>query len=172
LKRALWFVAGLFGALVLHLVLLRLFPEALRYVDLFLVVLVLNALGGSSLSGMFGGMAAGLVADTVAGTFYGLYGVVGTALGYTVARASQMLTVQSRRIVTLIIVLAAAVQQLMVAGLLFMVTGEAEVPDPFWMMVKSLVCGAFGITLIWLGRILRRRFIRARSSRVSKVRFS
>ena len=170
MKRVLSFLAGLFAALILHLVALRLSPEVLRYVDLFVVVLVLNALGGSSLSGMLGGFLVGLVADTVSGTFYGLHGVVGTVLGYSVARAAQMLTVQSRRIVWLIIVLAAALQQLLVAGLLFLVTGVPEVPEPFWMMVKSLVCGTLGIALMWLGRVARRRFLRARSSRVSKVR--
>ena len=92
MKRILWFLAGLFGALILHLVVLRVFPEALRFFDVFVVVLVLNALGGSSLSGMLGGLLVGLVADTVAGTFYGLHGVVGTALGYGVARSAQMLT--------------------------------------------------------------------------------
>lgn len=169
-SRGLRLVGALLAALIFHVIGVRLYPDFSQVVSLFLVVLVINALSGDTLLGMLGGMLAGLVEDTVTGSYFGLYGLVGTVLGYGVSRAAQMLSVQSRGIVTLMIVFAAALQQLLIFGLLVLLSQEPPVPQPLWLMIKSIDCGLLGIVLLALGKELERRTSRRQGSRVGRVR--
>ena len=79
--RHLKFTGGLLVALAVHLIGVQIYPNFSIAFDVFLVVLVFNALDGNLLAGMLGGLAAGLLADGVTGGLFGLFGVVDTIVG-------------------------------------------------------------------------------------------
>ena len=87
--RSLRFGAALASAVLVQVVGLHLAPWFFLGVDLFLVLLIFNALDGESLAGMLGGCVAGLVTDAITGGPFGLYGMVNTLLGYVTAYAGQ-----------------------------------------------------------------------------------
>ena len=83
--RFLKFVAALAAAALLHFAGARLVPNFSLAVDLFLLVVALEARHGSPLAGMFAGLAAGLLADGLSGGPYGMYGFANTAVGFGIA---------------------------------------------------------------------------------------
>ena len=84
--RSIRFAAGLVLAVLAYAGAVRVMPGLAQAVDPFLVVAVLNALGGSSLAGFAGGLASGLVQDALTGGLFGLYGFANTLIGYAAAR--------------------------------------------------------------------------------------
>jgi len=167
--RALRFLLVLSVVLVVHLVAVRLQPSFPRVVDLFLVLIVANALDGNSLSGLLGGAAAGLVEDAVGGAYYGLHGIGGAVVGYAVARATQQLEVQQTSMVILVFSLAAAVKQALESGLLFLLR-DAPPPDPLWLAVNVATSGLLGAVAVSGRAALQRRLRSRRTNRVAKVR--
>lgn len=168
--RSLKFAAGLLAALLLHLAGTALWPQFPRALDLFLIVLVLHALDGSTLAGLLGGMAAGLVTDVLAGGPYGLYGFADTILGYSSAFLAQRLVVRRLSAVLILLALAAAVQQaILIAMALLFVPGSALPAQP-WPFVKVVAVGVVG-ALAFQGRaMLMARYGRWRRGRSAKLR--
>lgn len=150
--RGLKFVVALVGVLLLHLVAVRLVPSFPRYLDLFLVLTVLNALNGNSLTGLVGGLVAGLVADSLSGSLYGLHSFAGTLVGYGTARVAQQFFVQHLAVVGLFVSLAAAFQQIVLLGLRLFLLADPEIPSLGGLALKSLGCGIVAIGLLLLNQ--------------------
>lgn len=148
------FVAALFAVVVLHSLGTRLVPEFARSVDLFLVLTVLWALGGDSLSALLAGLAAGLTHDVLTSGLFALHGFVDTAAGYAVARAAQRLVVERASSVVLLAGVASLLQQVLLAALVLVLLPQPELPEPLWIGVQSAVNGALaGLVFMASGRL-------------------
>lgn len=146
------FALALAAAVVAHSVGVRWIPAFGQAVDLFLVLAALNALGGDSRAGLLGGLAAGLVHDTVTGGLFGIFGFADTIVGYGVARLSQRLVIERPSGVLPVAAVAAVVQQAVVVGLALVLLPEPHLPEPPWLVLRAVTCGALGTLLFALGR--------------------
>lgn len=167
--RAARFLLALAVVLVVHLIAARLAPPFPRLVDLFLVLIVVNALDGNSLAGLLGGAAAGLVEDAVGGAYYGLHGIGGAVVGYSVARATQQLEVQQTSMVMIVFTLAAGVKIVVESALLFLLR-DVPPSEPLWLGTSMLTAGLLGAVVVSGGKAMGRRLHSWRTSRVAKVR--
>lgn len=168
--RALKLGAALAAALLVHLVGSRLWADFPRLVDLFVVVVVLHALDGETLPGMFGGLAAGLLHDALSGGLYGLYGFADTLVGYGTARLAQRLVIQRSTGVFGVAAFAAAVQQAVLVLLAFLLRTDPGLPQPGGVAVRALICGAAGMAAHLAIRSWHRGVESRRSGRMRRLR--
>ena len=169
--RSLKFAAALVAGVLVHVAAVRLFPDFPRAADLFLVLLVLNALDGNSLAGLLGGVSAGLVADALSGGPFGLFGLVDTIIGYGTAYAVQRLVIQRTTGVFLLFAVAAASQQVLLLGLNLLIFPELSFSGYSWIVVKVATSGVLGMTLVLVNARLRRQVESLRRSRRARIRF-
>lgn len=168
--RALKLAAALLAALVIHLAGVRLWPDFPRAFDLFVVVVVLNALGASSLSGLLGGMVAGLTHDVLSGGPYGLFGFADTIIGYLAARAGQRLVIQGASGVLLVVAVAVLMQRAVLLLLGAVLLAGSDAPAPLWWALQALLTGLVGAVVHRLGGSFRGSRQRRRHERVDKLR--
>lgn len=154
------FLVGLLVAAVVHFLGVRIFDDFSSAIDVFLVVALFNALGGSPLAGLLGGLATGWFADVMTGGLYGAYGFCNTLVGYGAAVAAQRLVIEKPGGVFLLFSLGAAVQQLMLVALLRLLSPDARPPEPAWLLILFATVGLSGV----VGFLLRRRTGRWRSA--------
>ena len=162
--RSIRFAAGLVLAVLAYAGAVRVMPGLAQAVDPFLVVAVLNALGGSSLAGLAGGFASGLVQDALTGGLFGLYGFANTLIGYAAARGAQRLVIERPSGVFAVVAVAALAQQAVVVGLAWILLPVSPFPEPRWLAVRVLGCGVLG-ALAWAGGGWWRRFTGERRRR-------
>lgn len=160
---------ALLFALAAHGVGTWLMPELPRFLDLFLVVTVLNALGGSSAGGLLGGTAAGLIHDALSGRLYGFHGFADTIVGYAVARAAQWLDLEGPGAVLVTVSLATLLEEAVLV-LLALVFTAPEPPQPVWVIVEAVANGATGTLLYVVAGRARSLRERAERRRMSKIR--
>lgn len=167
---ALKLFAGLVAAVLFHLVLMQVWPDLARLVDVFLVVVVLNGLGGNSLSGLFAGLLVGMVHDTLTNNPFGLFGFADTIVGYSTARLAQRLVIQRPTGVLAVVSFAAALQEAVVVALMVMLLPDPELPAPVGVAVRAGLCGVLGMFLYIMGNRWRRGADARRRSRMSRLR--
>ncbi|MCP4200436.1 MAG: rod shape-determining protein MreD [bacterium] len=156
--RAVKFLAGLLVAAMVHVLGVRLFDGFSSAIDVFLVVALFNALGGSPLAGLLGGLVTGWCADAMTGGLYGTYGFCNTLVGYGAAVAAQRLVIEKTSGVFLLFSLGAAVQQLLLVALSRLLRPGAAPPELTWLMVMFATVGLTGAVGFMLqGRALRWR---------------
>lgn len=168
--RSLRFGVGLVVAIMLHVVVVRLFAEVAPAVDFFLVLALFNTIDGNLGAGLLGGLVAGLTADALTGGLYGLHGFANTITSYGTAFASRRLVIQKAIGVMLLFSLAAAVQQAIIVGLRLLLLPEAALPTPSWIAARVATVGVLG----FLGLALKGRFIKGaenwRRNRTARLR--
>lgn len=169
--RSLRFGLGLLAAVLFHLLGLQVWPEFALAFDLFLVIVVFNALDGDTLAGLLGGMVAGLVADAVSGGMFGLNGMVDTIIGYGTAYAAQRLVFQRASGVLLIYLLASAAQQAMLMTIALLLLPAPEFPDVSWLLMRAATTAILGVVLHLARKRFKGRVDRWRRSQGSKIRF-
>jgi rod shape-determining protein MreD len=167
---ALKFFAGLIAAVLFHLALMQLWPNLARVMDVFLVVVVLNGLGGNSLAGLFAGLLVGLVHDSLTGNPFGLFGFADTIVGYSTARLAQRLVIQRPTGVLAVVSFAAALQEAVVVALMVMLLPDPELPTPVAVAVRAGLCGVLGMFLYIAGKRWRLGADARRRSRMSRLR--
>lgn len=165
--RPLKFLGVLTLTVVAHSAMVRMAPGSVEGVDLFLVLIVLNALVGSSLAGLLGGAAAGLARDALSGSVFGLHGFAGTILGYAAARISQRLVVRRGLGVLLLIAAAVPIQAMILLGLSALALPVLLLPNPTWLLLRAGVSGGLG-ALLFTGVKAWRRGAPVRRQRRSK----
>lgn len=168
--RGLRFVGALLLVALLHFTGARIFDDFARAVDLFLVLVIVYALGSSLVVGMMAGMVAGLATDAVTGGLYGMHGFADTIVGYGTAYVSQRLVVRRPPGVFLIFSLAAAAQQAILVGLVVLLLADPALPELPWMLLKVASSGVLGVMVILARRWLQRRFEVWRRTRTSKLK--
>lgn len=167
---ALKFFAGLIAAVLFHLGLMQVWPELARVLDVFLVVVVLNGLGGNSLAGLFAGLLVGMVHDTLTNNPFGLFGFADTIVGYSTARLAQRLVIQRPTGVLAVVSFAAALQEAVVVALMVMLLPDPELPTPVAVAVRAGLCGVLGMFLYIAGKRWRLGADARRRSRMSRLR--
>ncbi len=161
------FILGLVLALVVHLTAARLVPGFPRWVDIFLVLVVLNGLPGKSLPGMLGGLVGGLTCDALSGGLFGLYGFANTLTGYGTALVARRLVTQRAVGVLAVFVLAAAFQRATLFSLDWFLQSGTALPSLPWALLPIATSSVLGTILHGtLGR-LQKRFQERRWRRAS-----
>lgn len=169
--RSLRFLAAVAAAVLLQVAGVSLFPQFFLAVDLFLVIVVFNAMDGNSVAGMLGGMVAGLVTDGLTGGYFGLFGIANTVIGYGTAITAQRLVIQRAASSLLVFAVAAAAQQLILLGISLLFFAGAEIPQYSWVLVKVGTTGVLGWALYLASRRMRSRVEMWRRTRKTRIRF-
>jgi rod shape-determining protein MreD len=165
------FLAGLIAAVLFHLVVMQLWPDLGRVLDVFLVVVVLHGLEGSSLASLFAGLLVGLVHDTLTNNPFGLFGFADTIVGYSTARLAQRLVIQRATGVLAVVSFAAALQEAIVVALMVMLLPDPQLPMPLGVAVQAGLCGVLGMFLHIAGKRWRSGSETRRRNRMSRMRF-
>jgi rod shape-determining protein MreD len=164
----------LFAAIALtalaHFVGVRLWPDFARGVDIFLVLVALYGLRGSSLAGLLVGLLVGLLQDTLTSGPFGLFGFADTIIGYVTARLAQRLVIQRPTGVLALVSFASALQQAITAGLGFLLLPAAPPLNPLWMVVRAGACGVLGMVFYMVGGSWRSSAETRRRGRMSRLR--
>jgi rod shape-determining protein MreD len=149
-------------AILAHFVGMALLPGAARLVDFLLVVVVLYALTGRSLSALLLGLAVGLFYDSLATGPFGLFGFADTIVGYAAARIAQRLVIQRPTGVLAVVGFASALQQAIVAVLTYLLLPVAAASEPLWVVLAR--CAATGLVgmIVYVALIQGRRAVDAR----------
>lgn len=157
-------------AALVHFVGMSLWPQFGQVIDVFLVLVVLHGLRGSSLSALFVGLLVGLLHDTLTSGLFGLFGFADTIVGYVTARLAQRLVIQRPTGVLAVVSFASVLQQALVTGLAFLLLPAPELPSPLWAVVRAGVCGVLGM-LVYIATSRWRRSSEARRrGRMSRLR--
>lgn len=168
--RALKLLASLAVAVLVHLAGMQIFPGFSRLFDVFLVVIVLYALEGETLSSLFVGFFVGLLHDTLTGGPFGLFGFADTIVGYGTARLAQHLVIQRATGVLGVVTFVSALQQAVVVGLAFLLLPEPSLPEPLSVAVKAVSCGLLGMAAYIAGRHWRQGLETRRRNRMNRLR--
>ena len=165
-------LAAIALAALVHFVGMQLWPGFARVVDVFLVVVVLHGLGGSSLSALLVGLVVGLLQDTLTSGPFGLFGFADTIVGYVTARLAQRLVIQRPTGVLAVVSFASALQQAIVVGLVLVLLPGPELPSPVWVAVRAGTCGLLGLAIyVALGN-WRRSSEARRHGRMNRLRMN
>jgi len=169
---ALKLFAAIAAAVLVHLGLMQLWPDLARTLDVFLVVVVLYGLGGSSLASLFAGLVVGMVHDTLTNNPFGLFGFADTIVGYSTARLAQRLVIQRATGVLALVSFAAALQEAIVVGLVVMLLPDPQLPTPIGVALKAGLCGVLGMFLYIAGKHWLQGSETRRRSRMSRLRLN
>lgn len=167
--RLLKLALGLAAATLVQIVGTALWPPFAVFVDLPLVVALLNALDGHLFVALVGGLAAGFVTDALTGGPFGLHGVADTILAYATALAARRLVIEGSLAVLSLGLLAAGLQQAIVAALISLLFPNPEMPAALQVTARMVSCGVTILVVHRAGRRLARRR-RTRRRRPSPLR--
>lgn len=170
MKRALQFAAALIAAVLFHLIGVRLVAEWSLMLDLMLIVVVFNALDGSTPAGMIGGLAAGWATDALVGPVFGIFGLVDTIIGYGAAYAVQRIVIQRPAGAALFFALAVACQQGLVLALSLLLLSDPEIPAYHWLVIKAGATGLLGAIVFYLRRRVASQVDLWRHTRQTRIR--
>ncbi len=165
------FILALAAAALAHIVGSRLIPGFVMAVDLFLVVVVFQALEGNTLAGLVAGLVVGLVQDSLTGSLYGLHGFADTIVGYLTALLAQRVVFQRASGVMLAFLAATLVQQLVLVGLLLVFFTDPELPPVGWVAARAAGAALLGVTVWLAGAQWRSRYEGWRRSRAGRLHF-
>lgn len=92
--RLLQFFIGLLLALTVHSLLHNFFPNALAFVDVYVILVIYYAMGGNLVGTIIAGVAAGFVQDAFSGAMFGLHAFSLTLCGYLVATVASRIVMR------------------------------------------------------------------------------
>lgn len=92
--RLLQFFIGLLLALTVHSLLHNFFPNALAFVDVYVILVIYYAMGGNLVGTIIAGVAAGFVQDAFSGSMFGLHAFSLTLCGYLVATVASRIVLR------------------------------------------------------------------------------
>jgi rod shape-determining protein MreD len=169
--RVVRFFAALALCVIVQTVGLQITPAFTQVVDVFLVLVVVRALGSSPAQAMLYGLIAGWTADALAGLPFGTFGVADTLTAFAVATVAQRLVIE-RSLSRFGVFGAAALLQIATLALLARVfVAAGDIPGILWIIVKALTTGLLATVAMGVGASARRRWSRARRNRGSRLRF-
>ena len=164
------FILSLAAVVALHFVGAQLSSDLPRVLDLFLILVVVYAVGGDLLVGLSVGLVAGLTTDAVTGGLYGLHGFADTIVGYGTAFAAQRLVIRRPLGVFLMFALASAAQQAILVGLVVMLLAEPALPGLTWTLARVAATGVVGVSFVVIRRNALGRYQSWRRTRTSRLK--
>jgi rod shape-determining protein MreD len=165
-------LAAIALAALVHFVGMSISPLFGRVVDVFLVVVTLHGLNGSSLSALLVGLLVGLLQDSLTSGPFGLFGFADTIIGYVTARLAQRLVIQRATGVLGVVSFASVLQQALVTGLAVLLLPAPELPNPIWAAVRAGACGLLGMAVYVATSRWRRSSEARRRGRMSRLRLN
>jgi rod shape-determining protein MreD len=169
--RLLRFAGALLAMTLLHFAGAALHPQYAQAVDLFVVLMVAQALGGQPGWALFVGLVIGLVQDTFNGKLYGLYGSADTLVAYLCAVIAQRVVVRRVTEVVVAFFAAAAAQQALLIALALAVLPDPGRPEWWWVLVKAVTAAVLGGAWYLAAAAARRRVAGWRRGRNSRLQF-
>lgn len=164
------FLIGLAAVLVVHLAGVQISPYFSRAIDLFIVLTMLNALDGRTVSGMFGGFICGLCFDAFSGQPFGLYGFANTLAGYLTAVVVHRLITRHPLGLLAVMAVASTVQQASLVVLAWMAIPNPDLPQLPWLALRVTTSSLLGLLLYLLGRRIQRSREQRRLTRRSPIK--
>ena len=146
--RALRFAAALLLALFAHLLLVALVPPSARVIDPFLIAVAWLAMTSRPAGAAAQGAAIGLVHDGLSGGLYGLEGFAATLVGWVMARTVRWADLHKSYYVALYFACAVLLQQLVLEGLMLLLTQRPERLDPIELALRVVVAGPAGALVV------------------------
>jgi rod shape-determining protein MreD len=146
--RALRFVAALVAALLGHLVLVALVPPSAWLLDPFLLATAYLAMTSRPGGAAAQGAAIGLVHDGLSGGLYGLQGFACTLVGFMMARTVRLVDLHKSYYVALYFACSVLLQQLVLQGLLLLLTQQPEVIAPLDLLLRVALAGPVGALVV------------------------
>ena len=146
--RVLRFVIALAAALLVHLVLVALVPPSARVLDPFLLAVAYLAMTSRPGGAAAQGAAIGLVHDGLSGGLYGLQGFACTLVGFVMARTVRLVDLHKSYYVALYFACAVLLQQLVLQGLLLLLTQQPEAIAPLDLLLRVALAGPAGALLV------------------------
>ena len=172
--RAAKLFAALVLAVLLHLLGTRLLPSLPLRLDVFLVIVALQALEGVTLPAVLFGLLVGLVQDTLTSGPFGLFCFADTAVAYGMARLAQRLVIQRASGVFAVVCFASLSQQVILAALAFLLLPNPSLPQPAAMLgqaaAKAVACGVLGMLLYAAAGRFRSAVETRRRGRMGRLR--
>ena len=163
-------LAAVVLAALVHFIGMRVSPVFGQVVDVFLVLVALHGLRGSSLSALLVGCLVGLLQDSLSSGPFGLFGFADTIVGYVTARLAQRLIIQRATGVLAVVSFASVLQQTIVIGLAFLLLPGPELPNPLWAAARAGICGLVGTAAYLVGDHWRRTAESRRRGRMNRLR--
>ena len=146
--RALRFVGALLLALFAHLLLVALVPPAARVFDPFLLAVAYLAMTSRPAGAAASGAVIGLLHDGLSGGLYGLHGFAATLVGFVMARAVRLLDLHKSYYVALYFACSVLLQQLVLQGLLLLLTQRPEPLAPLDLALRVAIAAPAGALVV------------------------
>jgi len=146
--RVLKFAGALIAALLAHLLLVALVPPAARVVDPFLLAVAYLAMTATPGAAALEGAVIGLMHDGLSGGLYGLEGFAATLVAFLMARTVRLVDLHKSYYVALYFACAVLLQQLVLQGLLLLLTQQPEPLAPLELALRVLLAAPAGALLV------------------------
>ncbi len=148
--RWLRFLVGLLLALVLHSMMDNFFPNALAFLDPYIILVVYYSMGGNLFGAIVAGVAAGLVQDAYSGAIFGLHAFALTVCGYGVAYINSRLVLRGSIAFGACLFGSVILNELIIYVLVNILLKQRIGLFEQGMFVKTLLTSLFGILLYHL----------------------
>lgn len=142
-------MAGLLGAAVCQLLLVRYLPAVGRSVDLFTVLVMFYAVTRRRIGVMVMGTAAGLAEDLLMHTFLGMNAFKKTLVGYLVGMLGSFFVLSQPLPRFGILILATLLEALTEAGLVLVLGQQLALPSATDLLRLGIGNGIAGIVAYW-----------------------
>lgn len=155
--RTVQFLIGLVLALTIHSLLNKFFPNALAFVDVYMILVVYYAMGGNILGTIAAAVIAGFVQDAFSNAIFGLHAFALTLIGYVVALISSKIELRGPVLFGLTLLGAMIVNELIVFALANLLLDERIEIFGQSLLLKTLITSLLGALIYHGAKLLVKR---------------
>jgi len=148
--RWLRFAIGLLIALTLHSLLDSFYPDALAFLNAYLILVVYYSMGGDLVGAIFAGISAGLVQDAYSMSIFGLHAFSLTVIGYVVAYINARLVLRGTLAFGACLLGAVIVNELVIFVLVNILIKQRIEMFEQSMILKAIFTALFGMLVYQL----------------------
>jgi rod shape-determining protein MreD len=156
-------------ALLVHLVMVALVPPSARVLDPFLIATAFLAMTSRPGGAAAQGAVIGLVHDGLSGGLYGLQGFAATLIGFVMARTVRLVDLDKSYYVALYFGCAVLLQQIVVQGLLLLLTQQPAPVAPLELGLRVALAAPAGALLVSASQHAGQRWRTWRARRGAEV---
>lgn len=151
------FVIGLILALTIHSLLNKFFPNALNFVDVYMILVVYYAMGGNILGTIAAAVLAGFVQDAYSNAIFGLHAFALTLIGYFVALVSSKIELRGPVLFGLTLLGAMIVNELIIFALANILLDQRIEIFGQSLLLKTLITSLLGALIYHGAKLLVNR---------------
>lgn len=146
--RMLRFLIGLILALTIHSFLNKFFPNALAFVDVYLILVIYYATGGNLIGTIVAAVLAGFVQDAFSNAIFGLHAFALTFCGYLVGVLSSKIDLRNPLWFGLAVAGSIVVNELVIYALVNILLSERIELFGQALLLKTVITSLIGV-LAW-----------------------